>query len=116
MKPLHPDEYREIVRRALDEDIGSGDVTTEATVGADRRGGGGVFFSAHCAGGGGGGGRGVFLVKADCVVAGLDVALEAFRLLDPGIGETVHRRDGDRCQAGEEIAEPTGTRRTPLSE
>ena len=83
MKPLHPDEYREIVRRALDEDIGSGDVTTEATVGADRR------------------ARGVFLVKADCVVAGLDVALEAFRLLDPGIAATVHRRDGDRCQAGE---------------
>jgi nicotinate-nucleotide pyrophosphorylase (carboxylating) len=96
MKPLHPDEYREIVRRALDEDIGSGDVTTEATVGADRR------------------ARGVFLVKADCVVAGLDVALEAFRLLDPGIGETVHRRDGDRCQAGEEIAEVSGLARALL--
>ena len=96
MKPLHPDEYREIVRRALDEDIGSGDVTTEATVGADRR------------------ARGVFLVKADCVVAGLDVALEAFRLLDPDIGETVHRRDGDRCQAGEEIAEVSGLARALL--
>jgi nicotinate-nucleotide pyrophosphorylase (carboxylating) len=96
MKPLHPDEYREIVRRALDEDIGSGDVTTEATVGADRR------------------ARGVFLVKADCVVAGLDVALEAFRLLDPGIGATVHRRDGDRCQAGEEIAEVSGPARALL--
>jgi len=96
MKPLHPDEYREIVRRALDEDIGSGDVTTEATVGADRR------------------ARGVFLVKADCVVAGLDVALEAFRLLDPGIGATVHRRDGDRCQAGEEIAEVSGLARALL--
>jgi nicotinate-nucleotide pyrophosphorylase (carboxylating) len=96
MKPLHPDEYREIVRRALDEDIGSGDVTTEATVGADRR------------------ARGVFLVKADCVVAGLDVALEAIRLLDPGIGATVHRRDGDRCQAGEEIAEVSGPARALL--
>jgi nicotinate-nucleotide pyrophosphorylase (carboxylating) len=96
MKPLHPDEYREIVRRALDEDIGSGDVTTEATVGADRR------------------ARGVFLVKADCVVAGLEVALEAFRLLDPGIAATVHRRDGDRCQAGEEIAEVSGPARALL--
>ena len=28
--------------------------------------------------------RGVFLVKADCVLAGLDVALEAFRQLEPG--------------------------------
>jgi nicotinate-nucleotide pyrophosphorylase (carboxylating) len=96
MKPLHPDEYREIVRRALDEDIGSGDVTTEATIGADRR------------------ARGVFLVKADCVVAGLDVALEAFRLLDPGIDATLRRRDGDRCQAGEEIAEVSGPARALL--
>jgi len=96
MKPLHPDEYREIVRRALDEDIGSGDVTTEATIGADRR------------------ARGVFLVKADCVVAGLDVALEVFRLLDPGIDATLRRRDGDRCQAGEEIAEVSGSARALL--
>jgi nicotinate-nucleotide pyrophosphorylase (carboxylating) len=96
MKPLHPDEYREIVRRALDEDIGSGDVTTEATIGADRR------------------ARGVFLVKADCVVAGLDVALEAVRLLDPGIDATLRRRDGDRCQAGEEIAEVSGPARALL--
>ena len=29
--------------------------------------------------------RGVFLVKADCVLAGLDIAIEAFRQLDPGI-------------------------------
>ncbi len=58
IQPLDPREYRDIVRRALDEDIGSGDVTTEATVSAGQR------------------ARGIFLVKADCVLAGLDVALE----------------------------------------
>jgi nicotinate-nucleotide pyrophosphorylase (carboxylating) len=97
MKPLHPDEYRAIVRRALDEDIGSGDVTTDATVGADRQ------------------ARGAFLVKADCVLAGLDVALETFRLLEPGVRTTVRRRDGDRCQAGEDIADVTGSARALLA-
>jgi nicotinate-nucleotide pyrophosphorylase (carboxylating) len=97
MKPLHPDEYRAIVRRALDEDIGSGDVTTDATVGADAQ------------------ARGVFLVKADCVLAGLDVALDTFRLLEPGVHATTRRRDGDCCQAGEEIAEVAGSARALLA-
>lgn len=91
MKPLHPDEYRAIVRRALDEDIGGGDITTDATVDADAQ------------------ARGVFLVKDDCVLAGLDVALDTFRLLEPGVRATIRRRDGDWCQAGEEIAEVTGS-------
>jgi nicotinate-nucleotide pyrophosphorylase (carboxylating) len=99
MKPLSPDEYRAIVRRALDEDIGAGDVTTGATVGPDQR------------------ARGVFLVKTDCVIAGLDVALEAFRLLEPGvpgIAVTLRRQDGERCGAGDEIAEVTALARTLL--
>ena len=32
MKRLDPAVYRDLVRRALDEDIGTGDVTTDATV------------------------------------------------------------------------------------
>ena len=96
MKPLHPDDYRAIVWRALDEDIGSGDVTTGATVGAGLR------------------ARGTFLVKADCVVAGLDVALEAFRLLEPDIAATLRKHDGDRCRSGETIADVTGSARALL--
>jgi nicotinate-nucleotide pyrophosphorylase (carboxylating) len=65
------------VRRALEEDLGAGDVTTDATVASDLR------------------ARGVFLVKADCVLAGLDVAIETFRQLDPGIS-----RRGDRSTTG----------------
>ena len=65
-EPLDPSVYRQIVRRALAEDLGWGDVTTEATVGADVR------------------GHGTIVVKAPCVLAGLDVAAEAFRQLDPG--------------------------------
>ena len=99
MKPLRPEEYRAIVQRALDEDLGAGDVTTSATVGSGER------------------ARGVFLVKTDCVIAGLDVALEAFRLLEPGVpgmAVTLHKHDGDRCAAGEEIADVVASARALL--
>ena len=36
-QPLDPALYREIVRRALAEDLGWGDVTTEATVPAELK-------------------------------------------------------------------------------
>jgi nicotinate-nucleotide pyrophosphorylase (carboxylating) len=94
---LDPALYYDIVRRALDEDVGAGDVTTEAVVDADRR------------------ARGVFLVKEACVVAGLDVAIEAFRLVEPGISVDRRRHDGDRASVGDVIAEVAGRARTLLA-
>ena len=58
---LDPSVYRQIVRRALAEDLGWGDVTTEATVPTDIR------------------GYGTIVVKMPCVLAGRDVAAEVFR-------------------------------------
>ena len=89
-QPLDPAMYREIVRRALAEDLGWGDVTTEATVPADLR------------------AKGIILVKSPCVVAGLDVAAEAFLQLDPGCSFERKRKDGDRCQPGDVVAELHG--------
>jgi nicotinate-nucleotide pyrophosphorylase (carboxylating) len=84
--PLEPALYREVVRRALAEDLGWGDVTTSATVPPDVR------------------GRGTLIAKAPCTIAGLDVAFEAFRQLDPVMSATVHRGDGSECQPGDTIA------------
>jgi len=89
-QPLDPALYREIVRRALAEDLGWGDVTTEATVPPDLR------------------ARGVILVKSPCVIAGLDVAAETFVQLDPGCNFDRRRKDGDRCQPGDVVAELRG--------
>ena len=94
---LDPEQYRDIVRRALDEDVGRGDLTTEATVPAEQQ------------------ARGVFLVKAECVLAGLDVALEAFRLLDPDVRATVCKHDGERCEPGDEVASVVGSARALLT-
>ena len=91
VRPLDPEVYRDIVKRALEEDIGEGDLTTDATVSPRAR------------------ARGVFLVKADCVIAGLDVAFEAFRRLDGEVRVTTNRHDGDWSYAGEEIAEIVGS-------
>jgi nicotinate-nucleotide pyrophosphorylase (carboxylating) len=82
--------YREVVRRALAEDLGWGDVTTEATVPADLR--------AH----------GVILAKSPCIIAGLDVAAEVFTQLDPGCQFDRKRRDSERCEPGDVVAEVRG--------
>ena len=96
LSPLNVESYRDIVRRALDEDLGAGDITTQAIVPPEAR------------------ARGVFLVKADCVLAGLDVALESFRILEPGVQVSVRKGDGERCAAGDVVAEVVGTARTLL--
>ena len=89
-EPLDPAVYRETVRRALAEDLGWGDVTTEGTVTGDQR------------------ARGVILAKSPCVLAGLDVAAEAFRQLDPAVAFRSLRRDGDACTPGDEVAQVQG--------
>jgi nicotinate-nucleotide pyrophosphorylase (carboxylating) len=89
-EPLDPSVYREIVRHALAEDLGSGDVTTRGVIGDEQR------------------ARGVLLAKSPCVIAGLDVASEAFRQLDPAVTVSVSHRDGSRCEPGTVVAEYRG--------
>jgi nicotinate-nucleotide pyrophosphorylase (carboxylating) len=96
MRSLRPEDYRDIVARALAEDVGSGDVTTLATVAAAQQ------------------ARGILLAKSECVVAGLDAALDAFRQLQPSITATLRKQDGDRVVPGETIGEVRGLARTLL--
>jgi nicotinate-nucleotide pyrophosphorylase (carboxylating) len=76
------DELTALVRRALEEDVGSGDVTTQATVAADAR------------------ARALITQKQPGVIYGLRVAEAAFVELDPNavvtplVGEGVWREDG----------------------
>jgi nicotinate-nucleotide pyrophosphorylase (carboxylating) len=89
-EPLDPGVYRELVRRALAEDFGWGDVTTETVIDRAQK------------------ARGVLQAKSACVIAGLDVASEAFRQLDPGVSVLVHRNDRSRCDVGTIVAEYRG--------
>ncbi len=96
MTPLRPEDYRDIVRRALAEDIGSGDVTTLATVDEAAR------------------ARGVFYIKADCVLAGVDVVAETFRQVDPSVAVEFSSQDGSSCRAGDEAGVVRGPARALL--
>jgi nicotinate-nucleotide pyrophosphorylase (carboxylating) len=86
------------VRAALLEDLGrAGDLTTDAIVPADAR-------------------TDVALVaRQPGVVAGLDFALTAFRLLDPAIRIEVERPDGSRIVPGDVIAAISGPARGILT-
>jgi nicotinate-nucleotide pyrophosphorylase (carboxylating) len=73
----------DIVVRALAEDLGSGDVTTRATVPADAR------------------ARAVIHQKAPGVIYGLDVAEQVFRTLDPEVTCAREVDEGVWREAGE---------------
>jgi nicotinate-nucleotide pyrophosphorylase (carboxylating) len=90
LEPLDPGMYRELVRRALAEDFGWGDVTTEAIIDREQK------------------ARGVIVAKSTCVLAGVEIAAEAFRQLDPAAQITINRNDGQRCEGGTEVAEIRG--------
>jgi nicotinate-nucleotide pyrophosphorylase (carboxylating) len=94
---LEKAEYRDLVGRALAEDLAGGDVTTDAIVGQTDR------------------ARGTLLAKSPCTIAGLDVAVEVFAQLDPGIERRLHFQDGDQCAAGVTIGYITGSARALLS-
>ena len=82
----------DLVRRALAEDVGSGDVTTLATIPLGVR------------------GRGVLLAKAPMVVAGLDVARAVFAEVagSTPVVFTPIVADGDRVGPGDVLASLEG--------
>ena len=86
------------VRAALLEDLGrAGDLTTDAIVPAEAR------------------TRTVLAARQSGVVAGLDFALTAFRLIDPTIEAWIDRHDGDRLSPGTVIATLSGSARGILT-
>lgn len=86
-----------VLRRALAEDIGRGDVTTEATIPAAAR--------AHAR----------IVAREAGVVAGMPAAELAFRLLDPHVRFEAWARDGERVEAGMVLADMEGSARALLA-
>src|SRR4029079_17241672 len=82
--------YRDLVKQALLEDLGRGDITTDALAGETDR------------------AVGVFIAKSSYTVAGLAVAVEAFTQLDPSARATWRFRDGDECSRGAVLGQVEG--------
>ena len=97
LTPLPVEVYRDLVTRALAEDIGTGDATSAAVVDAGLR------------------ARGVIQAKARLVVAGLAVCTEVFRQCDPEMVFEVRWGDGARCEPGDVVAVVTGRARALLT-
>jgi nicotinate-nucleotide pyrophosphorylase (carboxylating) len=96
--PLPAIMIEPLVRAALLEDLGrAGDITTDAIVPASAR--------AETA----------LVARNPGVVAGLDCALLAFRLLDPAIRSEIARPDGSAVAKGDAIATISGPTRGILS-
>jgi nicotinate-nucleotide pyrophosphorylase (carboxylating) len=92
-----PLDISQCIKRALEEDIGAGDATTDSIVP------GGATL------------RGRIVAKQDGIVAGLSVADEVFRALNPEIIFDAKVEDGSRVTKGEILAEVTGDARALLT-
>ncbi len=84
--------------RALSEDLGdAGDITTQATIPAGAR------------------SNAVIAARKDGVIAGVDLAQAAFRLIDPAIALTTETDDGERVSDGEVVLQIEGPTRGILT-
>ena len=87
-----------VVRAALAEDLGrAGDITSLACVDPEAR------LKVQ------------FAVRQTGVIAGLDCARLSMAAMDPSIRFSAQRRDGDRVEAGEALAQAEGNARAILA-
>ncbi len=85
------------IQRALEEDIGPGDATTEGIVPAEAS------------------MRGQIVAKQDGIVAGLDVAGVCFRLVDSNVSLTAQVGEGERVKNRQLLADISGPARALLT-
>lgn len=95
---LSPIMVEDAVRSALAEDLGrAGDITTNATIAPDAR------------------ATAVMASREHGVIAGMPLAQTAFAAMDPSLKFTAKVSDGGSVNAGDAIAEVSGTARAILS-
>ncbi|HQQ95987.1 MAG TPA: carboxylating nicotinate-nucleotide diphosphorylase [Cyclobacteriaceae bacterium] len=99
MRPPYvtPEALRDLITIALSEDIGSGDITTEATVPADAN------------------ARGRMVAKDAGVLAGIEVAVAVFHQTNQELDIQVHMPDGTTVKSGDVVMEVSGHARSLLS-
>lgn len=87
----------DIIKNALKEDIGTGDITTQSTIAIDK-----LI-------------EGKFIAKESGVVCGITVASRVFELIDPSIDMKIHCYDGLYVEKGTIIAEISGKAQSILT-
>jgi nicotinate-nucleotide pyrophosphorylase (carboxylating) len=97
MNPPTRNQLQPIIQRALDEDLGDGDVTTQCTIPAE------ATLS------------GDFIAKANGIIAGLEVARLTFALIDERVQVAFSIRDGEAVTTGQVFGTVNGPTRSLLS-
>jgi len=89
---MEPSEVQigKIIERALAEDLGWGDVTTQALIPGDQRGSGSI------------------VVKGKGVLAGVDIAAKVFHSVDPESKVDISLGDGSKVKPGDVVAKVEG--------
>lgn len=87
----------QLIRTALEEDCGNGDVTTAATIPENT--------SAH----------GRYIAKEDGILCGMPVVRAVFDEIDPDIELKVNFEEGEAFKKGDILAEVTGNARSVLT-
>ena len=87
----------EIIKNALQEDIGSGDHSSLASVPENAQ------------------GKMKLLAKANGIIAGIEVAKEVLRQIDPSISMKCFKKDGEEITYGEVVFELEGSARNMLT-
>ncbi|MDE3136368.1 MAG: carboxylating nicotinate-nucleotide diphosphorylase [Acidobacteriota bacterium] len=90
-------EIASLVRAAIAEDVGTGDVTTTATVAETAR------------------ARARLIAKQELILAGLPLFERVFRQIDPAIRCAAHFAEGARVASGATVAEINGSARAILT-
>ena len=84
-------EIEEIIDHALAEDLGKGDVTTEALIPGDRQ------------------GAGLIVAKEEGILAGIEVAKQVFHRVGPELKVEVLLEDGAGVKPGSKVAKVSGS-------
>lgn len=87
----------ELIRKALEEDLGTGDHTSRATVPAEAT------------------GKAVMVAKAAGIVSGAEIAKQVFEAVDPDLKVSIFRKDGNAVRPGENIMQIGGRSLSILS-
>lgn len=93
----HIVEIQDIIKNALTEDIGSGDITSNSIVPENET------------------AKAVFLAKEPCIVCGIQVAAMVFKIIDPDIIFKTQAKDSDAIKKGKVIASVSGKARSILA-
>ena len=90
-------QVEQIITLALNEDIGTGDITTLSTITADKT------------------ATGRFVAKEDMIICGIDLAAHIFGRVDPSIELKANFKDGDAVKKGDVIAVVSGNAQNVLT-